>query len=230
MHKYFVAAFSNGIVIALTLILLAQVAVSRMMSVNEQSMTSPSLESLPTKIGSWTASGNGELEASVREYLKPDNYILRDYISDTNSAPMGAFIAYFKSLQSSYGPHSPRVCLPGTGWLVRSSAIVNLRMPDWHGDFPVNQFELERDGKKILVMYWYQNKRNVWAEEFRAKLYLLPDLLRYRQFDVSLIRIITPLEAYPSSQRAVEVTTEFAQALFPSLVERFASIEAVANH
>ena len=140
---------------------------------------------------------------------------------------MGAFVAYFKSLQSSYGPHSPRVCLPGSGWLIRSSSIVNVQMPNWQGETPVNQFEMERDGKRILVMYWYQNRRKVWAEEFRAKIYLLPDLLRYRQFDVSLIRIVTPLEGYASTGRAVEAATEFAQRLFPELVERFDSVQTL---
>ena len=221
--------FSGGVVIALTLILLAQVALSRMVSVDEQSMSSPSLEGLPTRIGSWTASGNGALESNVEEYLRPDSYISRDYVADSRTAPMNVFIAYFKSLQNSYGPHSPKYCLPGSGWLVRSTSIVNVNMPNWPGAVPVNQYELERDGKRILVVYWYQNKRKVWAEEFRAKLFLLPDLLRYRQFDVSLIRIITPLETYPSSERASQATIQFAQTLFPSVAERIASVKFLTN-
>ena len=219
--------FSSVVVIVLTLILLAQIAVSRVASLDEQRISSPSLEQIPMRIGNWTASGNGAMEPGVEEFLKPDNYILREYEADGAIAPMNLFIAYFKSLQNSYGPHSPKVCLPGSGWMVRSATIANVSMPNWPGAVPVNQYEMERDGKRILVVYWYQNQRKVWAEEFQAKLFLLPDLLRYRQFDVSLIRIITPLEAYSSAQRANLATIQFAQKLFPPLGERLASVKRI---
>jgi hypothetical protein len=107
--------------------------------------------------------------------------------------------------------------------------VVEVKMPNRSGLVPVNQYEMERDGKRILVLYWYQNQRKVWAEEFQAKLFLLPDLLRYRQFDVSLIRIITPLDAYPSSQRASQVAIQFAQTLFAPLGERLASVKLISN-
>jgi hypothetical protein len=67
-------------------------------------------------------------------------------------------------------------------------------------------------------LYWYQNDRRVWAEEFSAKLTLLPDLIRYRRSDVSLVRLVTPLGA---GENTVELdqAQQFANLIFPSLAE-----------
>jgi len=86
--------------------------------------------------------------------------------------------------------------------------------------FPVNQYVLEKNGEQILVLYWYQNSRRVWAEEFQAKLYLLPDLLRYRRSDVSLVRIVTPLGRDGSVDISLRHAAEFASELSPLLTER----------
>ena len=72
------------------------------------------------------------------------------------------------------------VCLPGSGWLVRSSRIRPLPCRDAPQGIPVNEYVLEKNNERILVLYWYQNDRNIWAEEFKAKLTLLPDLIRYQ--------------------------------------------------
>ncbi len=52
------------------------------------------------------------------------------------------------------------------------------RCPGRAAGIPVNKFVLEKAGQHILVLYWYQNDRNVWAEEFQGKLRLLPDLIQ----------------------------------------------------
>jgi EpsI family protein len=84
---------------------------------------------------------------------------------------------------------------------------------------PVNEYMLEKGRQQILVLYWYQNNRRAWAEEFQAKLNLLADLLRYRRSDVSLVRIVAPLNGSDSSH-SLESSKDFAQALFPALAER----------
>ena len=137
--------------------------------------------------------GRSTLEPAVQEYLKPDSYILRDYANSASGSAVNVFVAYFKSLQSGYGPHSPAVCLPGSGWLVRERTILNISVPGRGAAIPVNKFLLEKAGQHILVLYWYQNDRNVWAEEFQGKLRLLPDLIKYKRSDVSLVRLVQPL-------------------------------------
>jgi EpsI family protein len=166
--------------------------------------------------------GENALEPAVAAYLRPDSYIVRDYAHPDRGIAVNLFIAYFKSLQNSYGPHSPRVCLPGSGWNARSWKVVPMAVPTRSEAISVNEYTLEKGRQQILVLYWYQNNRRVWAEEFQAKLNLLPDLLRYRRSDVSLVRIVAPLG---DSNQVLKNSTEFAQALFPLLAERLATAE-----
>jgi EpsI family protein len=135
-------------------------------------------------------------------------------------------VAYFKSLQNVYGPHSPRICLPGAGWLVTSSKTLNVSVPGRAESIPVNQFTMEKSGDRILVLYWYQNDRDAWAQEFHAKLRLLPDLLRYRRSDVSLVRLITPLRSQ-TPDAEIANCLEFIRGISPFLAEHFASVSVL---
>jgi EpsI family protein len=211
-----------GILSAACLILVLQASASRMLKIDERNIANPGLHSLPWQMGAWKASAEQSMPPTTEAYLKPDEYIMRDYMNDQGRA-IGLFVAYFKSLQNSYGPHSPSVCLPGAGWLVSSSKIVNIPVAGRTEGIPVNSYTMEKSGERLLVLYWYQNDRDIWAQEFHAKLRLLPDLVRYHRSDVSLVRLITPLRG-PSSEEEFNNCVQFTQRMFPLLAERFASV------
>src|SRR5262249_7823848 len=121
-----VSTVTKGLFLPATLILLVQAATVRRVAVAEGDFPLPGLRQLPLEMGAWRATSEQSLEAVVAEYLKPDDYILRDYVKP-GSEPVNFFVAYFKSLQNVYGPHSPKVCLPGSGWLVRSSTLQTMQ-------------------------------------------------------------------------------------------------------
>jgi EpsI family protein len=200
------------------LILVVQTAASRVLTVPERNLPLPGLQGLPLRFGEWQERGEQALDPNTREYLHPDEYILRDYVKEGPGVSINLFVAYFKSLQDRYGPHSPRVCLPGVGWLVRSSRTVSLECPGISRNVPVNEYVLEKSGNRILVVYWYQNERDAWADEFWAKIRLLPDLIRYQRSDVSLVRLVSPVTG---SGNDFGNCLEFAQLIFPALDQHF---------
>jgi EpsI family protein len=211
---------TKGLFLPMCLILVLQAAVSRVLTVPERDFPLPGLHQLADQFGNWEAHGEQTLEANVVEYLKPDEYILREYTNKTAGSSIGLYIAYSKSLQKDYGPHSPRICLPGSGWLVRSSKIQEIELPGRAGATPVNEYVLEKADDRILMLYWYQNNRSVWAEEFRAKLTMLPDLIRYRRSDASLVRLITTIRSGDGAEE-LKQSLGFTKLMFPALVERF---------
>jgi EpsI family protein len=212
-----------GLLAAACLILVLQASASRMLKIDEQNIAVPGLHNLPWQVGKWKASTEESIGPVTEAYLKPDEYILRDYADPQEGPAINLFVAYFKSLQNTYGPHSPSVCLPGSGWLVSSSKIVTIPVPGRPAGIPVNQYTMEKAGQRLMVLYWYQNDRDVWAQEFHAKLRLLPDLIRYRRSDVSLVRLITPVLG-TSSENEWNNCRRFTQTMFPLLAERFASV------
>lgn len=217
-------SMSKGLFFSVCLIFVMQAAASRMLSITERDLPVPGLHQLPMEFGKWKATGEQTLERGVTEFLRPDEYILRDYGNPGAGTSINLFVAYFKSLQNTYGPHSPRVCLPASGWLVRSWKVSTMEAPGQVGGIAVNEYALQKAGNNILVVYWYQNDRHVWAEEFQAKLKLLPDLIRYRRSDVSLVRLVIPLRG-ETWDNELSTCTEFARLAFPSLVERFGTVQ-----
>jgi EpsI family protein len=202
------------------LILAAQGAALHVLSIPEDSIIVPRLNNVPSQLGAWKTVSEQTLEPAVQEYLRPDSYILRDYANPSSGNAVNVFVAYFKSLQSGYGPHSPAVCLPGSGWLIQDRDLINISVPGREAGIPVNKFVLEKAGQHILVLYWYQNDRNVWAQEFQGKLRLLPDLLKYKRSDVSLVRLVQPLQGDDAGPALIECK-QFTKAIFPALSEDF---------
>jgi EpsI family protein len=214
-----------GLAVAACLILALQAGASRMLKIDESKIGIPQLHDIPLQVDRWKSSGEEYMPPETAAYLKPDEYIMRDYVDEASGSDVNLFVAYFKSLQNTYGPHSPKICLPGSGWLVSSSKIVNMDVPGRPGGIPVNEFTMEQGSQRIFVLYWYQNDRDIWAEEFHAKLRLLPDLIRYRRSDVSLVRFVTPMR---SSEPGEELKNcrQFSQRVFPMLAAHFASVSS----
>ena len=210
---------------AACLVLVVQAGASRMLKIDEAKIGIPHLHNIPLQLDEWKSSEEEFMDAGTAAYLRPDEYIMRDYVDDQNGAIVNLFVAYFKSLQNTYGPHSPRICLPGSGWLVSSSKVANLSVPGWREAVPVNEFMMEQGNQHIFVMYWYQNDRDVWAEEFHAKLRLLPDLIRYRRSDVSLVRFVMPISG-DASDKELKNCLQFSRRMFPLLAARFASVSS----
>jgi len=212
-----------GLVVAACLILVVQAGASRMLKIDETKIGIPALHEIPLQLDQWKSTGEEYMDAGTAAYLKPDEYIMRDYVDDQDGAKVNLFVAYFKSLQNTYGPHSPKICLPGAGWLVSSSKVANMAVAGRRELIPVNQFTMEQGSQHILVLYWYQNDRDVWAEEFQAKLRLLPDLIRYRRSDVSLVRFVMPIgDSTPDNE--LKICLQFSQRVFPLLAAHLASV------
>jgi EpsI family protein len=201
-------------------ILAAQGAAMHVLSIPEKNLVIPQLTNVPSQLGAWKTVSEQSLDPGVQEYLKPDSYILRDYANPETGSTVNVFVAYFKSLQSGYGPHSPAVCLPGNGWLEHERGVINLAVPGRAAGITVNKFVMEKADQHILVLYWYQNDRNVWAQEIQGKIRLIPDLIKYKRSDVSLVRLVQPMRSDDASVALPELK-QFTNSLFPALAEDF---------
>jgi len=204
------------------LILILQAAATHALSITEQNRPLPELYRVPTQLAKWNAAGEQRLDTTVAEALKPDDYILRNYVDPSAGVSVNLFVGYFRSLQNSYGPHSPRVCLPGSGWLIEWSNTSSVAVPGEAHGIPVNEYVMEKANERIVVVYWYQNDRDAWAEEYHAKLKLLPDLIRYRRSDVGLIRLVAPIGG-DGPQATLAHCLDFTRLVFPVVAERFAA-------
>ncbi len=147
----------------------------------------------PVEVAGWKMIAEHPLEEEVEELLKADDTLNRLYVDPTGEGTASFFLAFFRSQRAGVSPHSPRVCLPGSGWEAREARSIAVALPERAEPALVNRYIVARDMHRSLVLYWYQSRDRIVADEYAAKLYLMLDAVRYRRSDTALVRIVTPV-------------------------------------
>ena len=144
------------------------------------------LHEIPAKIADWTATGADEaLDPLVLKRLKPTDYLARYYAK--NGYKMGLFISFYAEQRSGESMHSPKNCLPGSGWEIWKREAVMI--PTESGPVEINKYFIQNSGRRMLVMYWYQSKRRIVASEYLGKILLVRDALLENHTSGSIVRI-----------------------------------------
>ena len=170
----------------------------------------PPLRGFQTVVGQWRLTGETELETDVPELLRADVTLNRQYAGP--GGELNLFVAFFKSQRAGVTPHSPKVCLPGNGWVPETSRTLSISVPGEPATIPVNRYVVSRGENRTVVYYWYQSAHRVVANEYLAKLYLMMDSIRYRRSDTSLVRVVVPVR-----QSQIEAADQEALAFIDSL-------------
>jgi EpsI family protein len=143
-----------------------------------------------------------------------------DFVETAEDPPVSLFVAYYDSLSKGAAIHSPRVCLPGSGWEFASFAERNFSelAPGVAGTY--NYVLVQKGKQKILMYYWFQQRERRTANEFSMKYYLLLDSLSKSRRDGALVRLYTPVVATAGENGMLEADARlraFAQAMFPRM-------------
>jgi EpsI family protein len=194
---------------AAALVLIAQAALFYSASSGEKTPNTVPLLAIPTAIGNWHMVQEGAVEKEVQDVLKADDLLNRTYAN--GGTPANLFIAFFKSQRYGQAPHSPKNCLPGSGWQPSESGTINVAVPG--GTINVNHYLVARGDNESLVLYWYQSQGRVVADEFAAKFYLVSDSIRKHRSDAALVRVVVPIMPGPD-KAAARATAEKAAADF----------------
>src|SRR5260370_40107494 len=102
--------------VILTVVLLAQAGVFYGFSRSEGVPQYRPFDTFPGKINGWKMVQKEVIEDDVRSVLRGDDYISGWY-SDSPDRVADLFVAFFKSQRYGQAPHSPKNCLPGSGWV-----------------------------------------------------------------------------------------------------------------
>jgi EpsI family protein len=178
-------------VVVVSLVLLIQIALFYTLSTEEYVPHPPSLKIFQTTVGPWNMTAENELQTDIQELLKADDTLNRQYQGPDNN--LNLFVAFFKSQRAGVTPHSPKVCLPGNGWIPENAKILSISVPGEADPIPVNRYTVTRGEYRSVVFYWYQTAHRVVASEYMAKLYLMLDSIRYRRSDTALVRVVVPV-------------------------------------
>jgi EpsI family protein len=199
----------------LTLVLVVQAVLFYTAAHGEKIPLAKPLDEFPDQIGPWTLQQTGVVEPEVREILKADDLMTRWYV-DPALGGADLFVAYFKTQRTGQSPHSPKNCLPGSGWSPSATGFIDVPIPSRGETIHINRYIVTKGDSKDVVLYWYQAQNRVIADEFAAKFYLVADSIRYHRSDTALVRVVVPVVGV-SEQDAVARGVSFVQAAYPEL-------------
>jgi EpsI family protein len=140
-------------------------------------------------------------EKEVVKAIGADDYINRVYLGST--PPIELYIGYYKDQRSGDRIHSPKNCLPGSGWEPVHSARVEI------------EYLVAQGTKRDMVLYWYQSHGRIVASEYLAKFLLISEGLKNKPTDGAIIRIWTT--AVDGEVTAEARAAEFAHRIYPQV-------------
>jgi len=143
------------------------------------------------------------------------DYLLRFFTDSSSAKGFSVYVGYYAHQRNGKTIHSPKNCLPGSGW-EPLSADVRLVLVDG-GSVPVNRYVLAQGGQRALVYYWYQGRGRVAASEYQVKWELLRDAAFKSRTEEAMVRIVVPLGDPAGDAKADQLADEMVQRLVPSL-------------
>ena len=171
------------------------------------------LSQMPMMLGSWQEAEEGVVDADTQAVLKADDLLNRYYVSRRAAANL--FIAAFRSQRNGKAPHSPKNCLPGSGWTPLTSDEIAVDVG--RGEpIQVNRYIVAHGDERSLVLYWYQSRDRSVASEYKAKFWVMVDAMRLNRTDTALVRVVVPI-VDKNEEAATESAKDFVRSFYGAL-------------
>jgi EpsI family protein len=204
----------NRFVITITLIIIA-ISANYGFSIPEAEQARLSLERFPLNIGPWTAVKDHEIDETVIAQLLVDDYIMRTY-TNSGGDTIGLYIGYFMSQREGKQVHSPRQCLPGSGWTILKKEIYRIKLKNHDpAEASINLYVMQKGNHKELFLWWYHSRGRIYANEYLNKLYLIWDAITKQRTDGALVRLNMPIN--DSVKNVLKTEIDFCNYLFAQL-------------
>jgi len=207
----------NSKFVIVILVLLAAAALNHYFSKPDISLPRKSLAEFPKELGDWVAISDQRMDDQSMKVLQVDDYCMRNY-RNSRGEVIGLYVGYFRSQREGKGIHSPRQCLPGSGWAPVNTTVYRMAVPGHNpGTVPVNKFVMGKGLDRQLYLFWYHGRGRIYASEYWNKIYLIWDGLTKKRTDGALVRVNNPVIG--NTGDALKTQSDFIQLFLPLLKE-----------
>jgi EpsI family protein len=172
------------------------------------------LPQFPQHHANWKMTSEWAFSTNVLNVLKASDYISRQYTDEAGNK-VTFYLGYHSGSRDAGGIHSPKHCLPGSGWFEVSSQRGLLDLDGKR--LQVVRSIYQKGENKELFLYWFQVKGKSLSDEYSLKLAEITNSLLYRRRDSAFIRISVPFEA--DQAKAVALGERFAKDFYPVIQE-----------
>lgn len=173
-----------------------------------------SFNEFPTHNKEWEMVSESKFDGDVLEKLRPTDYMLRKYIGPMKSR-VYLYIGYHAGGEESGEIHSPKHCLPGSGW----HTLTEDKMSIDGGLREINLVKAvyQKGEEKELFFYWYDIKGRTLSDEFALKIAEIKNSILYRRKDAAFIRISVPCDS--DEEQAYNAGIKFIRDFYPVINE-----------
>jgi len=176
-----------------------------------------SLRNFPLVLGDWRGEERtiGEQELDI---LKLTEYAMIAYQNATHPAPVELYVAYYESQRKGTSAHSPRACLPGSGWVFEEFG--QKQIPGIKPDgslLDVNRVLVSMGEQRLLVYYFFMQRGRIVTNEYLVKWYIFWDSLTKGRTDGALVRFVAPVTDVADVPASEKRLIEFLAKAYPSL-------------
>ena len=196
----------------LTVVLVIQAALFYASSRAENIPSMRPLHDFPRQLSGWMMLQEGYVDDETQAILKADDTLTRTYGNPKFQVAPSFFVAFFKTQRTGKAPHSPKNCLPGSGWEREREDYLDVTIPGMAEPIQVNRYIVSKGEQKSLVLYWYQTQNRVVANEYKAKIMTVGDAIRYNRTDTALVRVVVPVMGNEAA--AQQEAVDFVQSFF----------------
>ncbi len=151
------------------------------------------IEEFEPQIGPWKGGPHRPFDPKILDILRVDEYLNRTYYNEAGEW-ISLYIGYFRDQKDGETIHSPRNCMPGSGWDFTQNQPMTF---DIEGKYPIRLQALRailvNGEERMLTYYWYQSRGRFLTSEYWHKIYLVLDAIRYNRTDGALVRVLAPL-------------------------------------
>ena len=170
----------------------------------------PRLEAVPAAFPGWT-SQEVPLSENAAGVLAAD-VTLQRYYQREDGASVWLFLAYFSDQQVNSQIHSPRQCIPGSGWNVLGVDDDTVDLAQ--GRSPATCMRLQRSGApEQRMLYWFRTRSGTVTGEYALKWDLMRNALARRPTDAVFIRYLAEMQDEAAMRSLVQTLDPFVHSL-----------------
>jgi EpsI family protein len=145
----------------------------------------------PREVQAWQMTSRTEFSAEVLGVLKPTDYLYSQY-KDAAGKTVSLYVGYHSGGKNSGAIHSPKHCLPGSGWYEATTKRGTLAISG--GTLNLVRAVYQKGDSKELFLYWYQVQDRSLSDDYSLKLAEIVNSALKRRRDASFIRVSVPVD------------------------------------
>lgn len=180
--------FSWTAVIIVSLLLFATWAYTKNFSHVPQIPLARPLSELPVVLGKFYGR-TLTLSDDVYRILSPTDMLFREYVTGSGEK-VEVYVSYHGKQTSKFHPHSPRICMPASGWIPGGNTRKTISLSKGRNVQAV-QAEYVKGLDRMIFLYWYQTGGRYMTSEYLQKFFMIGDAIFRRRTDIAFVRIST---------------------------------------